>query len=591
MLSGLVTGTLGYTLKREFLANAIALRDVESYNYEIHSVDLTGFNAKTIQSQIYNQFSSVYSGDINVTVFDTENAFSFPSDSLRAAKYRVNVEVRKPIQNLASMQPELGSGYYAGLDAAFWTGYSTYLTEFKENFVFATNANGNREFSHDISFGLRTGWGAGGATAAGRKSYAQTIANGIFANDKNTTFGLTTMIGSVSNVADTGNMRNYFSEGYDLIRNTYNFSRKREFLPFDGAAGMFNLSNTFDLNVDGTVDVSEKAYLQGKADFSQAKTSLESYLSSSFSRCSGVYSQFYVSGVVLQDSQYSGLAWNSLLPLINIPTKTIKTYDARSLNAGYDVTYTNNPTVTGNSAMISQTVEFNIDTYDRLDASHTFDFTVNRAINNSGYIVELMNSVTGISPTYMQSYYTTYYPEIFAKYHDFNLTKVSSSWSNIKTKGSTQISYSNNPSFFVNYDGMTFRILDYTIDDKKPTDIMSEFKVVNRPTKTSVLSYGYQTERGEIVVNMRISLGKQSLVFYPNGVGDFGTFEGYPISRWLQAIYKYGGELFMQQFNYPTTAFNWFISDSKFNVDSDGNMTVQINYTYTYKKRSAGVYP
>jgi hypothetical protein len=591
ILSGLITGTLGYSLKREFLANAIALRDVESYAYEIASVDLTGFSAKTIQSQIYNQFTGVYSGDINVTVFNTENTFSFPSDSLRATKYNVTIEVRKPIRNLASIQPELASGYYAGLDAAFWTGYSPYLTDFKETFTFVTNANGNREFSHDISFGLRTGWGIGGATSSGRKSYAQTIASGIFANDKNTTFGLTTMVGSVSGIADTGNTRNYFSEGYDLIRNTYNFSRRRELLPFDGAVSIFNLNNTLNMNTDGTVDVSEKAYLQGKVDFSQAKASLESYLASSFARCSGVYSQFYVSGVMMQDSQYSGMAWNSLLPLINIPTKTIKTYDARSLNAGYDVTYTNNPTITGNSAIISQTIEFDIDPYDKLDASHTFDFTVNRAINNSGYIVELMNAVTGASPNYMQSYYTTYYPEIYTKYNDFNLIKTSSSWSNIKTKSSTRISYSNNPSFFVSYDGMTFRILDYSIDDKKPVDVVNEFEVINRPTKTSVLSYGYQTERGEIVVNMRISLGKQSLIFYPNGVGNFGTFEGYPISRWLQAIYKYGGELLMQQLNYPTVALNWFISDSKFTMDSEGNMTVQINYTYTLKKKNAVIYP
>ena len=47
----------------------------------------------------------------------------------------------------------------------------------------------------------------------------------------------------------------------------------------------------------------------------------------------------------------------------------------------------------------------------------------------------------------------------------------------------------------------------------------------------------------------------------------------------------------MDKFAYPTTAFNWFISDSKYVADGDGNLNVQITYTYTLKKRSAGGYP
>ena len=591
MLSGLVTGTLGYSLKREFLANAIALRDVEVYNYDFYSVDAANQNASTIQALITKQFTGLYSGDINVSVFNTDHTQSFNSDSLRAARFHVTIEVRKPIYNLASMQSELSTPYYSGLDAAFFTGNGPYLTEFKESFSFATNTNGNREFAHDISFGLRTGWGSGGATSTGRKAFAQGIASGIFASDKNTTFGIATMSGIVSTLADTGNTRNYFSEAYDLMKNTYSFSKRRELLPFDASSGVVNLNNSFNMNADGTIDVSEKGYIQGKIDFSQTKAALESYLSSSFTRCSGVYSQFYTSGISLQDNQYSGLSWNSLLPLINTPMKTVKTFDARGISAGYDVSYTNNPTVTGNYATITQLVEFEIDLYDRLDASHTFDFVVNRVQNNSGYFTTLMNAVTGSSPAYMKNYYSGYYPEIAAKYDEFNLIKTTATWPNIKTKSSVRLSYSNNPSFFITYDGMFFRILDYSIDDRRPVDVVNEYKVVNRPTKMSVLNYGYQTEKGEVVVNMKISLGKQSSVFYPDGKGTFGVYEGYPISRWLQSIYKFGGELLMQQFNYPTTSLNWFLSDSKFNTDGEGNMTVQINYVYTLKKRLASNYP
>lgn len=586
MLSGLVTGTLGYSLKREFLANAIALRDVESYSFEIYSVDLTGLSAATIQSKIYSQFTGVYSGDINVTVFNTENAIGFPSDSLRAAKFNVTVEVRKPVYNLSTLQTELSSSNYSGLDAAFFTGYAPYLTDFKESFSFATNTNGNREFNHDLSFGLRTGWGSGGATQTGRKSYAQQIASGIFAKDKNTPFGIATMIGSISTVGDSGQTRNYFSESYDLMRNTYSFARRRELLPIDVVSGVANIANSFNLGLDGLVEVTEKTTIQGNKDFSQTRAGLDSYLSTSFSRCSGVYAQFYNSGIALQDSQYSGTAW--YLPLINTALRTVKNYDARSLTASYDVAYGNNPIITGGDSTIFQTVEFDIDLFDRLDAYHSFDFVTNRVVNDSGKFITLMTSITGSSPSYMSSYYSTWYPDLVAKYPAFNLVKATATWPNIKSKSTVKLNYSNNPSFFISYDGMFFRILDYSIDDKRPVDVVNEYKIVNRPTKTSVLSYGYQTEPGEVVVNMRVSLGKQSLTFYPDGVGSFTSFEGQPLWRWLQAIYKYGGELLMQQFDYPTTDLNWFLSDSKFTLDSEGNMTIQLNYTYSYKKRNPG---
>ena len=229
-LQGLVTGTLAYSLKREFLGSAVALRDVETYDYEIFSVDFSGLSANQIQTQIKNQFYQIYSGDVKVNVFNTQNSYQFPSDSIRSTKYNVSVELKKPVQNLSSMMPELNSGYYSGIDSSFWFSYGQYLLDFKEEFGFATNSNGNREFNHQVSFGLQTGL-PNTDSQTGRKSNAQNIASGIFANDKNTTFGISTLSGIVSSIADNTVYRNYYSESYDLFKNSYSFSRKREMLP------------------------------------------------------------------------------------------------------------------------------------------------------------------------------------------------------------------------------------------------------------------------------------------------------------------------------------------------------------------------
>lgn len=587
----MITGTLGYSLRREFLANAIALREVETYNYEIYSVDFAGLSANTIQTQIKNQFSQIYSGDINVTLFNSQNDFSFPSDSIRAAKFGVTVEIRKPVQNLSGMFPELGSGWYSGLNSVFFSGYGSYLMDFRENFAFATNTNGNREFSHDIAFGLKTGW-SGDSSTTGRKGYAQTIASGIFAQDQNTTLGIVTMAGQTSLIANPSNCRNYFTESYDLMKNTYSFGRKREWLPSSGTNATVNLSNAVNMNTDGTTEVSEKASFLGNVDYPSAKTNLETYLSGSYGRCSGIYSKLYTSGIIVQDLQYSGI-WTGLLPLINTPLKTIKTYNSNELTAGYDVTYTNNPTFTGNSASITQTFEFEIDGYDLVNASHTFDIVASRIVNNSGYALTLMNAVTGNSPSVMAGYYSGYFPTAATEFPNFNLTRANVMWPNLQTKSSAKFSYSNNPTYFVTYNGVQFNVVDYTVSDKRPTDIVSEYKVVNRPTKKSVLSYGYQTEKGEITVNIKTVVGKNSNVFYPDGIGSFGNVgvNALPVSGYLPAIYQLGGQVFMSKFNYPTTALNWFISDSKVIVDSDCNINASLTYTYTLKKRSAQQFP
>lgn len=586
-LTGLITGTLGYSLKRDFLANSIAFREVETFNYEIYSVDFSGLSANTIQSQIKNQFLGIYSGDVQVSVFNTQNSYQFPSDSIRASKFNVTVEIKKPVVSLSTMFPELASSYYKGIDSSFWTTNGKYLLDFKESYSFATNQNGNREFNHDLAFGLQTGF-ANSSTQSGRKSFAQSLASGIFASDKDTSFGIATMAGAVSSLADSGQFRNYYNESYDLIKNSYGFSRKREILPFDGSNSVFNLNNAINMNVDGTIDVSEKATVQGKIDFSSTKSNLDYYLTSSYGRCSGVYSKFYNTGIILGDSIYSGngLTNSNLLPLVNTPTKTVKTYDSRSLAATYEVVYTNNPSFMPSGVVVSQDIEFNIDSYNKVEATHSYDFLVNRVKYGASFFLDLMNSVTGRSPSTIDDYYSSSaFSEVKSQYPEINLVKTSASWPNIKPKASVRLSYSNNPSYFLNVYGVDFRILDYTVEQTRPVDVVNEYKVINRPTKKSVLSYGYQTEKGQVSVNIKASLGKQSHQFAPDGVGDFSSINGLTLIDYLQAIYKFAGQTFLSKFGFPTMAFNWFISDSKYSFDSDGNLSVQLTYVYTLKKR------
>ena len=589
MVSGIITGAMSFSQKRDFLANSLALCEILNFNYDIYSVDFV-VDANTIQQQVKNQFSQIYSGDINVTVFQTQNTYSFPSDSLKASKFNVGVEIRTPALNFTSAFPESSGVYYAGLDVDFFTGYGATVLDFKEDFGFDTDSDGNRNFNHSVSFGIRSGIN-GTDTYSGRKQLAQNIISGIFAKDYLTTFGIATMVGQISGVGDSGIYRNYFSETYDSLKNTYSFNRKRVQLPYDGTGVVLNLSNSINMASDGTIDVAEKALTQGKIAFSSASSVLENYLSGSYSRCSGVYSKFYNTGVMVQDPQYSPIFTSGFLPLINTPIKTVKTYDATSMSANYEVTYTNNPNFSGDGTMTSQLMEVNINTYNVVDITHSFDYTVNRVLNNSGYFTGLMNNTTGISPSAVSGYYMTNFSNIYATYPKMSMVKSDFTWPNVKTKATAKFQYSNNPSYFVTINGLLFNVLNYTVTDRKPVDLVNEYKVINRPTKTSVLSYAYQSERGTILIDIKSEIGKQSSPFFPDGVGSFASVNGTTLGQYLIALYQFAGQVFLKQFGYPTVAFNWFISDAKYTFNSQGNLNVQLEYTYTLKKRIASNFP
>lgn len=599
ILQGLVTGTLGYEQKKEFLSNSFMFRTVETFNYEIYSVDFSGMSQNQIQNQIKNQFSQIYSGDIQVKVFSTAHAFQYPTDSIRAAKYNVSVEAKQSLSQttLAAQFPELESGNYKGIDSTFWSNYGKYILDFKEDFSFSTTSNGTKEFGHNLSFGLQTGW-VGGSTANGRKVYAQSIASGIFGNDKNIketngNFGIVTMIGEITGLGDSGLFRNYYSESYDLLKNSYSFARRRETRPYSSGGSVYNLNHSINLNEDGTIDISEKAEANAKIDFSLVKRDLELFSGGAYSRCRDIYNQFYDfnnntnnAKIILSDSQYSSSLPVTLLPLINTPTKINKNYDVNQLLASYDISYTNNPTYSSDSTVTSQTFEFSVGEYGTVDAIHSFDYIVNRVVNSSGYYTTLFANTTGQSPVYASQYYLSNYAKIKALYPNLNLIKATVDWPNIKTKATAKLYYSNNPTYFQTTNGVAFKVLDYKVDKKLPPDIINEYKIINRPNHKSILSYGYQSEKGEISISIRASVGKNSSQFYPDGVGGFSLLNGsLSLSDYLQALYKFGGQVFLAQFNFPTVAFNWFISDSRYTLDSEGEINVTLNYTYTLKKR------
>jgi hypothetical protein len=202
-----------------------------------------------------------------------------------------------------------------------------------------------------------------------------------------------------------------------------------------------------------------------------------------------------------------------------------------------------------------------------------------------------MKNTTGSSPSAVMNYYQTNFSNIYNTFPAMNMIKNNFTWPNIKTKGSAKFEYSNSPKYFVNVNGLLFNMLDYTVVNSKPVDIVNEYKIVNRPTKSSLMSYAYQSEKGTITIDMKTLIGKQSTQFSPDGVGNFATINGTTLGPYVMALYLFGGQVFMKQFGFPTVAFNWFISDSNYSFDSHGALNLSLEYTYTLKKRLASDFP
>lgn len=551
--SGITTGLLGYSLKKELLGEALFYRETETFNFEVYSIYVTG-NPTQIQQTIINEFTGKYSGDINVKVFEVPGDYTFPNDAVRASKFNVQLERRNNLNNLNSSNVGLTGVYYKGVDANFFASYASLLTDFREDFGFESSENGNQTFNHNLSFGILSG---------NSKNVAVQIASGIFSNDKDTTFGIGVLIGSAS-LGDTGTFQDYFSETYDTIRNVYSFNKKREILALSGIGYVYNMVHSLDLKDDGIFDVTERGNVKGYLTFGQAQQGLGILTGNSYTRCNNFF------------NNYRGIAGSiSSSALVNLPTKRTQQLNKPALSADYEVSFTNNPNFQSNGVTKEETIELDADEKNLVEMKHRFSFNYGKRAPLVGGVFGLMDAAFHASPAYVSGYYAAsnfYNASLPIKQIKYDLT-----WPSNKTRATVNLDYSNNPKNFVTLNGLPLYSLDYKVQDTKPVDIITEYKVVNRSNHLSVLNYAYQTEKGQISVNIDAGLGRNANEF----TSGFRT----GISNYLVEMYRLGIGLFMQQFiNVVPISFTYQLSDVKYALNSDGILNLTLSFTYTIKK-------
>lgn len=554
-ISGFITGMMGYSLKKEMLGDVLFYRELQTFQYEIYATDIKGCSPATIQQNIYNEFKSKYSGDINVKVFNQPADYSFPNDSIRAAKFNVEVQV-KSVPNVGTWQAELGSNYYSGLDSGFLKHSGFPLLDFKEGFDFNVNDNGVQTFGHDISFGLLTG----------NKSIATRTASGIFSKDKDTTFGISAMVGLVGTIADPSLYQNYYTETYDTIRNTYSFSRKREILSSGASTYVYNLLHVVDVKNDGLIDVTERGNVKGKLTFAQAQQGADTLIGTAYSRCNGIY------------TTYSSLANVFSAPivsqLVNTPIKTSRALNKPAISNDYEITYSNNPQLSTDGVLTEETFDINDIEIGVIDIKHTLSFTRNKRTSTTSFDTLIQNAITD-SPGIVNTYFLNYNPAAWPIHY----IKKEVVWPNKKNKGArVMMQYNNHPKYLVIIGGTTYKSLEYKIANTKPVDIITEYKVINRPSKTSVVNYSYQTEKGQLSITIDAGIGRNPDEFISGFRTDIGGH--------IYNLYQYATTLFFNEFRgIIPIAFTYYLNDVKYTYSSEnGTLQLTIIFVYSLKK-------
>jgi hypothetical protein len=238
-----------------------------------------------------------------------------------------------------------------------------------------------------------------------------------------------------------------------------------------------------------------------------------------------------------------------------------------AISVDYEVGFTNNPLFKSDGTMVEETIDVNDMEVGLVDVKHTIDFSLNKRTSTTNFSA-MMDAAVTRSPATVSGYYT---PAVWPLKH----IKKDLTWPNRKPKGARVVmQYNNHPRYFVTINGNSYRVLDYRVTHNTPVDMVSEYKIINRPNKLSIINYAYQTERGQLNITIDAGIGRNPDEFITSFRTDIGTH--------LFNLYQYATTLFFGEFkNQIPLAFTYYLEDVKYTYNSE-NGTLQLVTTFTY---------
>lgn len=555
---GYFTGLLGYSVKRDYLGE-FTFRNTETYNYEIIVTDTENVqNASTfINGQLQALFAT-QSGDINIKTVRIPHSINLGEDQTRTAKYQSTVEVRSAF-DFNTCYSEFGTARYSGVSSFLASSYQN-LENFNESFSFENRDNGEKTSTHQVSFSLRTG----------TKSQAQNYASGLLTDDYKIPFGISCFPNALADYGQDASSYNIYSETYDMARNSFSFEKRKNILPTTGSLYTYELKHTISLGEDGFTTVSEDLNIKGKKSFENALNGL-STLSDSYTRCSSAL------------SQYSG--WVGTGTLNNIAQTNRLVYNRPSLSISCNTEYSANPTFkNGYYEDISISIAQEENNIINVNEKHSIN-TVGKMFSvGEGQVTGIFKNLESASLGYSQSYYNQVPASIR---QGRTLTLLNSSFSSEirNRRHSAEFKYSNNPIYVTSLYNSSlgqnvtnFKSVEVSVNDKLPEDEYNEYIIINRPSKTSAVTYSYQSVPGSRSANVRAIISRPS--------GNMLVTPYLPANE-VSALYELARKKILERFiNSDTTYYNYYLDNLGYSFASNNEINLDASIVYTFKKRT-----
>jgi len=587
---GFYTGLLGYSVKKEYLGNALQHREIETLTLEIYGTDtlnkadLSSYLKTTIASAV-----NAFSGDVNITSLSVPISQESKENNIRFCKYTTTAEIRRTGNFLGSHSGEFSSDeseYYPGPSGIKFiiTGYFKYLEEFGESFSFATKEDGSKDYSHSINLTLRSG-----DSNKTTKTLAQEISSALFASDKLITgisgFSFYGFTGALQNYGDSSISKNYFTETYDLLKNTFIFEKKKELAPNNLGTYTHNITRSLDMGEDGIVNVGENLRIVGRMSFSQAEDGFEELYSGSYDRCNASLQNW--------TKQFGSSKIDSLM---NEPIDVSKTLNIPALTIESVIKFSNDKSwLSKYRKEVTTTLDRNEAGYIDITDSIKYVVLQPKQPNFLNLIIETGVAIAGVSSNDKTVFQIVTGEKILSNARCQNMY-VNCGYYNPKfqssgvclssdyefpTRGKSfgaNFKYTTNPIYKTILDGVEgFRIIDVKVSDTKPTDIFNEIKIINRPTNKSVIDYGYQSTEGKINVSLEATLERpgHNILLRPYAP---------PIPK-LAKLKKLAKKLALDRLmNLKSLKSTWFLSNFEYSMTSKNTISMSVEITYTTKK-------
>lgn len=566
---------MGYSRRFENFGLGLPFRIVEKYDYEIYDIDLRGQGdlRQYFKSQ-FSQYLNIVTGDINITSFSVPNSNNFKEDTIRSQKYSVSIETYK------------SDLYQNGYDNTKLTGISGVIADYyhllkdlNESFSFDNSESAEKSYRHDLSFSLKTGDSY--SNFSDLKNAAEDIATNLY--DTDGTAGLSKIGFQDYAIYTTGNVTQlYYTETYDALRNSFSFSKTRGILSAASSGYTYNLSHSIAYDQEGFFKIDERIKVAGNKTYAQAVSGFNSVLAGSESRCETIATGYF-SMTSLQTLNSSTNYSNFVRLAFN------KTCVIPALSVEGSVSYTNNPNFqTGLSR--NSTVSIHKLTNGAIEMEHSIDYSLMAHITGrtDNIYVSGANTIMGVLSTDAANS-TQYCKSIYSGLTNITglslagLNRIKSSYA-APQRGKlcrASFSYTDNPIYNIDYvnpfnseaiTGLTQ--LEISTDESLPKDIIHEYKVINRPTKQTILNYGYQQELSTASVSYKGILTRRdnsfNSLYLPTGE--------------VAALVAHSKPTFLNKVLLGADMFNFFLSSVKYNFNSANELDVNVEYSYTLKK-------